>query len=241
MSELTVHGLRICCHTGLSALRLLEERSIFCPASRPPASVAKLAPDPAESLSIRSSSATCRSSGLLRGESAPTLQSYCILHPSMRASRPPRSLAKLAPDLAESLSIRSSSATCRRSNALRSCPKTAHEPLLVVQQASLHACIKAACCCCSSGDPSCRKPFHAQLPCSAPGWPCKAGSRSHKFSMLNSHAWALAALEQEERCQGESRGSLQVVACIVYDCSWRVARPLTLIQVMAKPVLRSYR
>ena len=189
MSELTVHGLGICCHTGLSALRLLEERSIFCPAFRPPASVAKLAPDPAESLSIRSSSATCRSSGLLRGESASTLQSYCILHPSMHTSRPPRSPAKLATDPAESLSIQNSSATCRRSNALGSCPaKTAHEPLLVVQQASLHACIKAARCCCSSGEPSCRMPFHAQFPCSAPGWPCKAGFRSHKFSILNSYA-----------------------------------------------------
>ena len=134
-------------------------------------------------------------------------------------------MAKLAPDPADSLSIRSSSATCRGSNALRACPKTGHEPLLVVQQASLHACIKAARRCCSSGDPSCRMPFHAQFPCSAPGWPCKAGCRSHKFSILNQHAWELAALKQEERCQGESRGSLQVVACVVYDHDGRVCSP----------------
>ena len=58
-------------------------------------------------------------------------------------------------------------------------------------------------------------PFHAQFP--ALRQDGLAGRfRSHKFSMLNSHAWGVAALKQDERCQSESRGSLQVVACNLF-------------------------
>ena len=55
-------------HTGLRALRLLEERSICFPGS--PTSVEKLAPDSADSLPMSGSPAACKSTLLSPNQAA---------------------------------------------------------------------------------------------------------------------------------------------------------------------------
>ena len=171
VGKLMAHRLGIRHRTGLSALRLLEERSIFCPASRPSASVAKLAPDPAESLLIRSSSAICsRRSLLRRGAHQPSwVVQQALLHPGR-----PRLLQRWPWALAESLSSRSSSAICRKSALLSAGCISLH------LQSSLHPCMCAARppaavaapgrCILQLHDSCCRQSFHTQVSCPATQW-----------------------------------------------------------------------